>query len=127
MLKYYLNEFGNEAINETNYLYHVLGKLQCNETSTLKRTILQNPSTFPDSCSYRIESYDSKVCQLRIDFDMILAQPTFPENSTVGSPRCLQDSLSIGDLVLCGVNMKQHGMIMDLIIPTLNLNYMKLL
>ena len=85
------------------------GTLQCNETSTLKRTTLRNPSTVPDSCSYKIEPYSPRVCQMLVEFDMILAQPVFPVNSDRVSPECQKDSLSIGDLVLCGVNMKQHG------------------
>ncbi|XP_055379650.1 uncharacterized protein LOC129610892, partial [Condylostylus longicornis] len=78
----------------------------------LKRTIIKNPTIIPQQCTYHFQSYNSNVCQLRIDFDMTLAQPTIPDgNNGLESVTCLMDKFSVGNTVICGTNTKQHRML----------------
>lgn len=70
---------------------------------------MQNPAQLPRECVYRILPINDHVCQLRVDFNIILSQPTV-SNSTGGIPRCETDAFNITGLQLCGINRNQHGM-----------------
>lgn len=81
----------------------------CGGIGKSKRLQMVNPRQLPAECIYRIQPSSRRVCQVRIDFDTVLAQPTVPVAPATGSPICSVDSFSVGGLELCGTNRNQHG------------------
>lgn len=71
---------------------------------------MQSPSQLPAECVYKIQPLNMNVCQLHVDFDVILQQPTTPKGTEKGIPKCDNDSFTIAGLELCGINRNQHGM-----------------
>lgn len=84
--------------------------LQCGGTSRQKHLEMQNPSRLPAECVYKIQPLNLNVCQLRVDFDLILQQPTIRNATEKGVPKCETDSFSVFGLELCGMNRNQHSM-----------------
>lgn len=83
--------------------------IKCGETGRSKNLEMRSPSQLPEECVYNISPSSTSVCQLRVEFDLVLEQPTV--ETTGQAPKCNTDSFTIGDLKLCGVNRNQHGML----------------
>lgn len=107
-----LSTRNKEAVYQWSYFYFlekcaVQTDLKCGGTTRLRKVTLRNPAKQKSECTYTIKPMSSKVCQVRIDFDMVLAQPTTPDNNS--PPKCIDDKLVINDIELCGSNMNQHS------------------
>lgn len=84
-------------------------KIECGSSTDKKSFTLINPSIPPNSCNYKVEAYSSYVCQLRIEFDMQLAQPTLPSaQNGLEYPECVDDYLEVGGYKFCGRERDQH-------------------
>lgn len=70
---------------------------------------MQSPPLPPEECVYKIQPLNLNVCQLRVDFNVIMEQPSVPKDN--GSIKCEFDSFTIAGLELCGFNTNQHGKI----------------
>uniref|UniRef100_A0A6E8VYM9 CUB domain-containing protein n=1 Tax=Anopheles coluzzii TaxID=1518534 RepID=A0A6E8VYM9_ANOCL len=83
--------------------------LACGGTSLVKTTTLLTPNNIAANgltCVYTIRSLNTRICQLRLDFNSFsLAQPTLDPY-----PRCINDVFSVDNLNfdLCGENSGQH-------------------
>uniref|UniRef100_T1GLF2 CUB domain-containing protein n=1 Tax=Megaselia scalaris TaxID=36166 RepID=T1GLF2_MEGSC len=84
-------------------------KIECGSSTDKKSFTLINPSIPPNSCNYKVEAYSSYVCQLRIEFDMQLAQPTLPSaQNGLEYPECVDDYLEVGGYKFCGRELTAH-------------------
>lgn len=93
------------------YDFRIARPLQCGGTAKHKILEMRNPSQLPKECVYKIQPLNMHVCQIRVDFDVILQQPALPKPTDKGGPKCITDSLTIAGLELCGNNQNQHGML----------------
>ncbi|XP_067633960.1 uncharacterized protein [Eurosta solidaginis] len=80
----------------------------CGASTAAKHIQLVHPQTPPRVCSYHINAYNNNVCQLRIDFSMILAQPSLPDQNGLWYVQCTQDYFEVNDLKFCGSETAQH-------------------
>ncbi|CAD7086063.1 unnamed protein product [Hermetia illucens] len=78
----------------------------CQSTSKYKWLNLVQPASVYQSCTYSIAPYSIYVCQLRVEFATVLAQPTSP--NLIDSPTCRNGYIQIGRHKICGVNSNQH-------------------
>lgn len=94
----------------TCFIYTSAGsKVECGSSTSSKSVTLTNPSTPPRTCNYKIKTYSSHVCQLRIDFKIIMAQPTLPSiNNQLEYPQCIDDFLEVAGYKFCGIETNQH-------------------
>ena len=85
--------------------------IPCGGNGHRKRHRIRNPSTLPTECSYTIRPLNQHVCQVRIDFDMVLEGPKIPKTTNAGQyPKCEEDVFSAEGIHLCGINQNQHSM-----------------
>uniref|UniRef100_T1GF97 CUB domain-containing protein n=1 Tax=Megaselia scalaris TaxID=36166 RepID=T1GF97_MEGSC len=85
------------------------GKIKCGSSISSKTFTLSNPSNPPNDCVYKVKSYSSKVCQLRLDIEMVLAAPTVSNvQSGRNNTKCVDDFLEIGEYKFCGREPNQH-------------------
>lgn len=91
-------------------IYSVHGaKIKCGSSTSSKSFTLTNPDSPPNDCVYKIKKSNSKVCQLRIDFEMNLAPPTFPSyKNELSYTQCVDDYVVIGEYNFCGRETNQH-------------------
>lgn len=81
----------------------------CGSSTSSKSFTLVTPPTPPRTCNYKIDSYSSHVCQLRIQFTMSMAQPTLPTSANrLQYPECMDDYLEVGGYKFCGSETNQH-------------------
>lgn len=84
-------------------------KLKCGSSTSSKSFTLTNPDSPPNDCVYKIKKSSSKVCQLKIDFEINLAPPTFPSyKNDLSYTQCVDDYLEIGGHQFCGRETNQH-------------------
>lgn len=84
-------------------------KVECGSSTSSKSFSLINPSQPPRTCNYKVDAYSSYVCQLRIEFDFTLAQPTIPSaQNGLEYPECEDDYLEVGGYKFCGRESNQH-------------------
>ncbi|XP_050540075.1 uncharacterized protein LOC126904832 [Daktulosphaira vitifoliae] len=86
----------------------------CGGYSGSSTIYFQNPETFQQSCTYKV-NIKKNVCQLRIDFERFsLSQPTTSNNSTAYQCDTDQftlissDNTKLNIPILCGENSGQH-------------------
>jgi len=81
----------------------------CGGSTSSKNINLVNPTNPPRECEYHIKAYSKYVCQLRIDWEMNLAQPTLESNAAgLTYAECTKDYFVVNGLKLCGTEVWQH-------------------
>ncbi|XP_011199380.2 uncharacterized protein LOC105223362 [Bactrocera dorsalis] len=84
-------------------------KPNCGASTAAKYIQLAQPESPPQECNYRINAYNNKVCQLRIDFSLTLAQPSVPDaHNGLWYVQCVNDYFAVNGLRLCGTEVGQH-------------------
>lgn len=58
----------------------------------------------PTTCTYKIHAISGFICQMR--FELTEFSLLAPEISPF--PRCVDESMTVGNVTLCGVNHGQH-------------------
>jgi len=81
----------------------------CGGSTSSKNINLVNPTNPPRECEYHIKAYSKYVCQIRIDWEMNLAQPTLESNAAgLTYAECTKDYFVVNGLKLCGTEVWQH-------------------
>ncbi|XP_049856441.1 uncharacterized protein LOC126336613 [Schistocerca gregaria] len=98
----------------------------CYSSSVVKLSYFVNPATPPHHCTFQVETANTNVCQIRLDFEHFeIAQPTAHDTTCYGglcdrreAAQCHIDSFkvlsgfggisSLGFTSLCGFNSGQH-------------------
>ncbi|KAG5677953.1 hypothetical protein PVAND_007666 [Polypedilum vanderplanki] len=82
--------------------------IHCGQKSFVRHVNLV-PNTRPNqnipaTCTYRIHAISGFICQMRLDFQEFSLLPPEP----TPFPRCISESMTVGNVTLCGVNNGQH-------------------
>jgi len=81
----------------------------CGGSTSSKNINLVNPTNPPRECEYHIKAYSKYVCQIRIDWEMNLAQPTLESDASgLTYAECTKDYFVVNGLKLCGTEVWQH-------------------
>lgn len=77
--------------------------MRCGTQTNLITAEMNSQNHISGNCVYTIRANSLRVCQLRVDFNSILAGPS------ITTATCVDDAISIDELHICGTNMDQHG------------------